>query len=293
MGEALSRSTRLLSIYTRLIRNQSINKTQLSEEFDVSERTVKRDIREIRNYFYESEEFLDKQDIKFDYITQEYRIPKKSNMGNKKHEFESLLLLLIVSNVPVWLNTIHFLKSIVLEFFIQDKAYLFSLINQIKSEKYEITHSQLLELQNAINQANKVQLTTIKYNVLSVLPTQIKLQNETLMLFYLYEKAEHTIPINQIKDIKIVDAYTQTTPHSNKVTLKMGKDMFQHLKQYYDVNSVEQDADNYIINFSMSENEALNLCMTYSSEIKLIGPKSLVDKLKEKLLTMLNTYLID
>lgn len=116
MGESLSRSTRLLSIYTRLIRHQSINKTKLSEEFDVSERTVKRDIREIRNYFYESEEFLDKQDIKFDYSTQEYHIPKKSNLSRKRQEFETLIILLIVSNVPVWLSTIQFLKSIVLEF---------------------------------------------------------------------------------------------------------------------------------------------------------------------------------
>lgn len=293
MGESLSRSTRLLSIYTRLIRHQSINKTKLSEEFDVSERTVKRDIREIQNYFYESEEFLDKQDIKFDYSTQEYHIPKKSNLSRKRHEFETLIILLIVSNVPVWLSTIQFLKSIVLEFFMQDKAYLYNLINQIKKEKYHISHSQLLELQNAINQAKKVQLSTQKYNALSVLPVQIKLQNETLLLFYLHDGVEDAIPLHQIKDVRIVNVGSKAEPHRNKVTLKMNEEMFLHLKQYYHVNSVEQNADNFMVSFNMTENEAINLCTTYSSEIKLIGPKSTVDKLKVKILNMLNTYLID
>ncbi|MDO5376018.1 MAG: HTH domain-containing protein [Staphylococcus rostri] len=288
----MSRSTRLLSIYTRLIRYQSINKTQLSEEFDVSERTVKRDIREIRNYLYDSEEFLDKQDIEFDYSAQEYRIPKKTNI-NKKQDFETLLLLLIISKVPISSHIVKFLKSIVLEFFMQDKAYLFQLINQIKEKDYAIAHSQLLELQKAINQGNSIQITTLNYDVFSVYPIKIKLQNEVLLLFYSYKKVEYTIPIKQIKDIKIVDIDSQTEQYNNNVILKVGKDMFQHLKQYYEVVSVEQVAEDYIIQFNMSEIEALNLCMTHSSDIKLIGPKKSVVKLKEKLLVMLNTYLID
>lgn len=175
----------------------------------------------------------------------------------------------------------------------QDKAYLYNLINQIKKEKYHISHSQLLELQNAINQAKKVQISTQKYNALSVLPVQIKLQNETLLLFYLHDGVEDAIPLHQIKDVRIVNVGSKAEPHRNKVTLKMNEEMFLHLKQYYHVNSVEQNADNFMVSFNMTENEAINLCTTYSSEIKLIGPKSTVDKLKVKILNMLNTYLID
>ncbi|HEC2209986.1 TPA: HTH domain-containing protein, partial [Staphylococcus delphini] len=43
----MNRAHRLLSIYTRLIHHQRIDKTLLADEFNVNERTIKRDIQEI------------------------------------------------------------------------------------------------------------------------------------------------------------------------------------------------------------------------------------------------------
>ncbi|MEJ7542011.1 HTH domain-containing protein [Staphylococcus intermedius] len=63
----MNRAQRLLSIYTRLIHHQRIDKTSLADEFNVNERTIKRDIQEIRNYLYDNEEWLMKKDILFNW----------------------------------------------------------------------------------------------------------------------------------------------------------------------------------------------------------------------------------
>lgn len=47
---AILQSERLLSIYTRLINGQCLNKRRLSDEFKVNERTIQRDIDAIRNF---------------------------------------------------------------------------------------------------------------------------------------------------------------------------------------------------------------------------------------------------
>ncbi|MGW7977106.1 HTH domain-containing protein [Staphylococcus xylosus] len=57
----MNRSHRLLSIYTRFLQRKKLDKLELSTEFKVSERTIIRDIQEIRNYFYDNDEWIEKK----------------------------------------------------------------------------------------------------------------------------------------------------------------------------------------------------------------------------------------
>lgn len=50
----MEQAHRILNIYSRLIQHQIVNKTQLSQLFNVNKRTIQRDIDNIRNYFYET-----------------------------------------------------------------------------------------------------------------------------------------------------------------------------------------------------------------------------------------------
>lgn len=67
-------SHRLLSIYTRFLKRKELDKLELSTEFKVSERTIIRDIQEIRNYFYDNDEWVEKRDIIFNYNNYKYSI---------------------------------------------------------------------------------------------------------------------------------------------------------------------------------------------------------------------------
>jgi len=75
----LNRSHRLLSIYTRFIQHKKLDKLELSAEFKVSERTIKRDIQEIRNYFYDNDEWFEKKEIYFDYHNYKYSIKNEKS----------------------------------------------------------------------------------------------------------------------------------------------------------------------------------------------------------------------
>ncbi|QLK85258.1 HTH domain-containing protein [Staphylococcus sp. 17KM0847] len=287
----MSRSTRLLSIYTRLIHYQNINKSQLSTEFGVSERTVKRDIREIRNYLYDSQEFLDKKDITFDYTTQVYRIPKEFEMNIKKQDLEALLLLLNISNIPVWKDTIIFLKSLVLEYFVQDKTHLFNLINHLEVKHYEIDSSNLLVLQKAVNTSQFIRITTRNYDSISMLPTKLTLYKHEVGLFYRNGQSEKFIPLDQIKDIKLINE--KVASYTNEIVLQTRENILLELKKLYPINVIKQIGEDYIVELDIPDTEALHLCITHTTNIKLLGPQYLVKKLKKHLLNMLNLYMID
>ena len=48
------KSFRLLNMYEKLNRGEIINKKQFAEEFKISEKSVQRDIDDLRAYLYES-----------------------------------------------------------------------------------------------------------------------------------------------------------------------------------------------------------------------------------------------
>ncbi|GGI42803.1 HTH domain-containing protein [Mammaliicoccus stepanovicii] len=77
----MNRSHRLLSIYTRFLQREELDKVELSSEFQVSERTIIRDIQEIRNYFYDNEEWIEKKEIYYDYRRYKYLIKNQRELN--------------------------------------------------------------------------------------------------------------------------------------------------------------------------------------------------------------------
>ncbi len=79
----MNRSHRLLSIYTHFMQNKRLDLSELSNEFKVSDRTIKRDIQEIRNYLYDNEEWMEKKNIYFNYNSYKYSIQEQKKPSNK------------------------------------------------------------------------------------------------------------------------------------------------------------------------------------------------------------------
>ncbi|MDK8176726.1 HTH domain-containing protein [Staphylococcus simulans] len=52
----MEQAHRILSIYTRLLQQKVVNKYELSNEWGVSSRTIQRDIDNIRNFLYDTDE---------------------------------------------------------------------------------------------------------------------------------------------------------------------------------------------------------------------------------------------
>lgn len=87
---------RVLSIYLKLSSGEIINKKELATEFNVSERTIQRDIEDIRCYFFENRQSIGEKEISYirafkGYITEEddNKLNEKSILAISKVLLES------------------------------------------------------------------------------------------------------------------------------------------------------------------------------------------------------------
>lgn len=71
-----TKSFRLLNMYERLNRGDIINKKQFADEFEISEKSVQRDIDDLRAYLFESYEIGDDATIEYDYVKGGYKLIK-------------------------------------------------------------------------------------------------------------------------------------------------------------------------------------------------------------------------
>ncbi|MFI3253595.1 MAG: WYL domain-containing protein [Eubacteriales bacterium] len=69
-----NKSFRLLSMYEILNKGEDISKTDLAQEFNVSEKTIGRDIDDLRSYLAETHQYEDEVAIKYDKTRNIYRL---------------------------------------------------------------------------------------------------------------------------------------------------------------------------------------------------------------------------
>ena len=65
----MNKAQRLLTIYTRLLNNQGVNKMNLADELEVDERTIQRDIDDIRNYLFDNDEYQQRMEVTYQHKT--------------------------------------------------------------------------------------------------------------------------------------------------------------------------------------------------------------------------------
>lgn len=96
--EAEGKSNRLLEIYTQLLNGEIVNKTQAAQDYGVNERSIQRDIENIR-------EFLDSQTVKtgmvntviYDYREKGYRLETISKIKLSNEEILAVCKILLDS----------------------------------------------------------------------------------------------------------------------------------------------------------------------------------------------------
>lgn len=62
-GEKDMKVTRILTIYSKLVHGEVVNKREMAEIFNVNEKTIQRDLEDIRTYFSDNRERLGPRDI--------------------------------------------------------------------------------------------------------------------------------------------------------------------------------------------------------------------------------------
>lgn len=73
----IHKSIRILDIYIRLEENKFLNKSNLAREYGVTEKTIQRDIEELRVYFSDKYDFIKADSIKYDRKKNLYYMKKR------------------------------------------------------------------------------------------------------------------------------------------------------------------------------------------------------------------------
>lgn len=91
------KSFRILDMYERLNRGEIINKKDFANEFDVSEKSVQRDIDDLRAYLSEAYGCSDKVTIEYDYIKNGYRLIRQEREFLTNKEIFAVAKILLES----------------------------------------------------------------------------------------------------------------------------------------------------------------------------------------------------
>ena len=91
------KSFRLLNMYEKLNRGDIINKKQFASEFGISEKSVQRDIDDLRAYLSESYESGDDVTIEYDYVKNGYRLIKQERAFLTNEEIFAVAKVLLES----------------------------------------------------------------------------------------------------------------------------------------------------------------------------------------------------
>lgn len=89
------KSFRLINMYEKLNRGDIINKKKFAEEFGISEKSVQRDIDDLRTYLYESSG--DETAIEYDHVKSGYRLVKQERTFLTNEEIFAVAKILLES----------------------------------------------------------------------------------------------------------------------------------------------------------------------------------------------------
>ncbi|RYS09592.1 helix-turn-helix transcriptional regulator [Staphylococcus pseudintermedius] len=152
----MNKAQRLLTIYTRLLNNQGVNKMNLADELEVDERTIQRDIDDIRNYLFDNEEFQQRMEVTYQHKTNEYRLIRHNALLDSN--ILSILIMHLKNHSSVISRDMYeLLKSIIYKFYSHDTKHLLEQINMfhvVDEEKNTLTVLSIL--QEAIHQQNTI-----------------------------------------------------------------------------------------------------------------------------------------
>lgn len=109
MGD--NKSSRVLYIYQQLQLGEYLNKTHLSERFKVSEKSIRRDVDEVRNFFQDSGHFLDHDPVKYSRSKDGYYLDNDS-IALKKEDILAYIKIILNSRSLYQSSVKHMVSSL-------------------------------------------------------------------------------------------------------------------------------------------------------------------------------------
>lgn len=284
----MDRAFRILTIYNRLLQNKSVNKQSLTLELDTSPRSIQRDIDDIRNFLYESKSWISApKEITYDYKSESYKL------GQVKHEnmhfMYDILTALYLTTPKLSHYFYQYLKLLILKHHSDNRTTLLKYLDHFEIDKNQTGISPASLVVQAMNE-NKY----LQYIQKLLLPLSLYYQMNAFHLVYRMNDEIHIDDINQMNlslSEKPVDTHKKSKLQTY-ITFEIAKDVWLKIHRYYQIHVIEKyDAHYLIVTFKMTRLEAIQLCFMCRSNIRIISPPDLRERVIDELLLLQSTYL--
>lgn len=286
----MDRSHRLLTIYTRLLQNKFVNKYELTKELNTSSRTIQRDIDQIRNYLYETNDWYGhKKNVIYNYKNESYSLENTQTTNN--NAFFYILAILLTINNEINDELYQYLKHMISTFHSDNKTQLINLIEKRHIEQDELLFYSLSEIGKALFMKKRIHLKELD---IIVSPIDLKYEIGNFYLLYQYQEQRYKININQ----EVFETKSKSMEPINQleqlesITVEIDKSVWTFIRKNYPIDLIEKYAkDKLIVKMKISYDDALNLSFIYRSKIRIISPDNLKNSIITELLMLNETYL--
>ncbi|MEB7465725.1 helix-turn-helix transcriptional regulator [Mammaliicoccus sciuri] len=286
----MDRSHRLLTIYTRLLQNKFVNKYELTKELNTSSRTIQRDIDQIRNYLYETNDWYGhKKNVIYNYKNESYSLENTQTTNN--NAFFYILAILLTINNEINDELYQYLKHMISTFHSDNKTQLINLIEKRHIEQDELLFYNLSEIGKALFMKKRIHLKELD---IIVSPIDLKYEIGNFYLLYQYQEQRYKININQ----EVFETKSKSMEPINQleqlesITVEIDKSVWTFIRKNYPIDLIEKYAkDKLIVKMKISYDDALNLSFIYRSKIRIISPDNLKNSIITELLMLNETYL--
>lgn len=157
---------RILTIYSKLLHGEIINKKEMAELFNVNEKTIQRDLNDIRAYFSENRESLGSKEIIYRRDKKGYSLDNREDILTRE-DVLAITKILLESRAFCKDELIHLTNSILGQVNSQQRKYVKDIIgnellNYVPLKHNDLLLSKIWDLSELIRNKEVTQITYVK-----------------------------------------------------------------------------------------------------------------------------------
>lgn len=314
---------RTLTIYEKLMKEEAVNKKQMSILFDVSEKTIQRDIEDIRAYFCDDKEYVNDIGIEYRRDKKGYCINKKDDDTLTKEDVLAITKILLESRAFNKKEINHLINAVLGEINYEQAKYVKELIGNELLNFVPLKHnsnllSKIWDLSEFIRHKETIQINYIKTDGVQVEriinPISIIFSEYYFYLIAYFDDLAYDDPavfrVDRIKkyvasgsDFSIPESFRFEDGEFRKRVQFMYSGKLMKIKFELLVNSLEAVLDRlptakvirkyenkYLIEAEVFGKGIIMWILSQGSTIKVISPGSLVEEIKNEIKRIENIY---
>lgn len=313
---------RILTMYSKLVHGEIVNKKEMAEVFNVNEKTIQRDLEDIRAYFSDNRESLGSKDIVYRRDKKGYSLDNRDNVLTRE-DILAVTKILLESRAFCKDELKHLTNSILGQVDAKQRKYVKDIIgnellNYVPLKQSDLLLSKIWDLSELIRTKEVTQITYIKIDGVEVnrivKPVAIIFSEYYFYLIAYFNDFDSPIVfrVDRIKEYKVVgekfyipnaERFEDGEFRKRVQFMYAGKLMkikFEFTGQSIDAvldrlptaRIIESLEGKFIIEAEVYGKGIIMWILSQGEKIKILFPDSLVEDIKKTLIEMQKIYSI-